>query len=204
MSTQAQKDKPIFDDRKSLLEIWKTWISFRMHSGELMWKSVQYFFVLISALISANIIGLGTILELNDLRTQFYLLLLLFAFPMLIIALSVVGEEILRRRFSRLLEAIAHTAKIEGLLGLSVDISERLQKLNVLPKDKHLFERYMKSRAKYNSEEEFIKGELRGGIEGRNMYTDMRKAYWLFIIVGITLIFVNISLIINVYGRLAN
>jgi len=204
MSTKAQKDNPIFDDRESLLEIWKTWINFRMHSGNLMWKSIQYFFILISALISANLLGLGMILELNDLQTQFHLLFLFLVFQMLVIALSVVGETILRRRFSRLLEAIAHTAKIEGLLGLSVDISEHLQKLNVLSKDKHLFERYMKSRATYDSEEEFIKGELRGGIEGRNMYTDMRKAYWLFIIVGTILIFVNIFLIINIYCRLPN
>lgn len=204
MNKKVAEDKSIFEDRKHLLEIWKTWISFRMHSGNIMWKSVQYFFVLISALISANLIGLGMILELDDLQTQFYLLLIFLTFPTLVIALSLVGEAILGRRLSRLLEAIAHTAKIEGLLGLSVDISEHLQKLNIFPKDRYLFERYSKSRVKYNSEEEFIKGELRGGIEGRNMYTDMRKAYFLFIIVGIILILVNIFLIINVHCRLAN
>ena len=204
MSTKVQKDNAIFGDRESLLKIWKTLTNFRMHCANLMWKSVQHFFILISALISANLLGLGMILELNDLQTQSYLLLLFLVFPMLIIALSMFGEAILKRRFSRLLEAIAHTAKIEGLLGLSVDISEHLKKWNVLKNDRYLFERHMKSRDIYGSEEEFIKGELRGGIDGRNMYTEMRKPYWLFIIIGTILIFVNIFLIINIHCRLAN
>ena len=204
MNKEVSEEKPIFEDRKALLEIWKTRIEAINFYADLMWKSIQYFFLLISALISANLIGLGTILGLGDLRTQIYLLPASLIFSILVVVLSFIGETILRRRFSRMLELIVHAGKIEGLLGLNVDISKRLQELNVFPKDRHLFERFVKSRAKYGSEEKFIEGELGGGVEGRNMYTDMRKVYWLFILVGGFLILLNFFLIIYVHGRLVN
>ena len=204
MSIEASEEKSIFDDRKALLEIWKARIEAMDIYADLMWKSIQYFFLLISALISANLIGLGTILGLDDLQIQIYLLFTSLIFPILVVVLSFIGETTLRRRFSRLLELVAHAGKIESLLGLNVDISERLQKLNAFPRDRYLFERFVKSRAKYGSEKEFIKGELGGGVEGRNMYTDMRKAYWLFVFMGGFLILLNIFLIIYVHGRLVN
>jgi hypothetical protein len=201
---KVAKEKPIFEDRQTLLDIWKTRSNDMKFYQDAMWKSVQYFFVLISALISANLVGIGTIVGLKTFQTQFYLLVTFLIIPILVIILSFIGIAILRRRFSRFLELVAHLGKIEGLLGLSVDISERLQKLSAFQKDNYLFQRYVKSRNRYASEKEFIESELGGGIEGRNMYTDMRKAYWIFIVVGVFLISLDFFLIVYVHGSFMN
>lgn len=198
------KKVPIFEDRKALLDIWKTLIERMEHGADLIWRGAQYFFVLISAIISVNLIGLGTVLGLEDVLIQYLLLVLSLVFPILIIALTCVGWLTLKRRFRRMLEIVTHIGKVESLLGLSADISDYLQELSVFSQDTYLFERYVKSRAKHNSEKDFIEGELGGGIEGGNMYTDLKKVYWVFIFVGVFLTIFNSFLIISAYSRLVN
>lgn len=172
--------------------------------GDMIWKSIQYFFLLISALISAHLIALGTILDLDDLQIQFCLLVVSLIFPVLVAGFSLVGTEVVRRRFSRILEFVAHISKVESLLGLDEDISERLRQLNVFAKDMYLFQRFVNGKAKYETEKEFINGELNDPIEGRNLYTDMRKVFWGFTGLGVFLILVNMLLIIYVLCRLVN
>ena len=131
-----------------------------------------------------------------DMKNWFFLIPIL---PVVILALSIAGKRDLNRRFHRVLEAIAHLSKLENLLGLDEDISQRL---NIFQKDQFLFQRWIQNRIKYASEEEFINGEIKHD----NMYTRMRWIYVITFIVGIALIVVPILFLLlprSVFGLLA-
>jgi hypothetical protein len=175
----------IFDDRDSLVKIWIEERRVRDFHAGLMWENVKYFSTLLSILITADILILRMLLEVN--ANSNLVLILSLILPAFIIVTSILGEQELKRRWKRVLEAITHCAKIESLLGLDEDISS---KLKVFQNDTYLFQRWAKSRKKYPSSQCFIEGE----VKGYNMFTHMRKIYFITIIVGIFLIAIHFLL----------
>jgi hypothetical protein len=188
----------IFDDRESLIKIWIDERRSRDFQASLMWENVKYFTTLLSALITADVFILRMLLDLKINSTIFantnYPVIILFSsliLPSFIIVASILGERELKRRWRRILEAIANCAKIEYLLGLNENISHILK---VFPNDSYLFQRWTESRKKYSSSSSFVEGELKG----YNMYTHMRKIYFITIFVGVFLIVIHTLLFILV------
>jgi len=169
--------KILLDERRS-----------RDFQAALMWENVKFFSTLISALITADILLLRLFLDLK-MRSSIPLLLLYLMLPGFIMSMSYMGERDLKRRWKRILEAIANCSKIESLLGVDTEISG---KLRVFQKDRYLFpERWFKSRSKYSTTEDFIEGELKP----ENMYTQMRKIYFITSLVGLLLVVLHVVLL---------
>ncbi len=143
-----------------------------------MWENIKFFSTLISALVTADIVLFNLLLNAKALTGS--PVLALFFLPALVVLLSIFGRRDLKRRWSRILEAIANTAKMESLLGLY----EPLPQQDVFPKDKYLYpERWFQSRRKYESTEKFVEGEMKMP----NMYTHMGVIYYFMAAIGFLL-----------------
>jgi hypothetical protein len=77
----------------------------------------------------------------------------------------------------RVMDALVNLVKLEGLLGLYADVTDKLQNFKL---DKFIFKRYKESADRFNTSDAFIECEIKRD----NMYTSMRKIY--FIIAGIS------------------
>lgn len=177
MNKQETDPYPVFQDPQILIEVWKKRHDSLDSQGRMIWNSVYYLFLLLVALISAYLVALGMILDLQDALTQFYASFGLYLLPMLIILISFEGIGVARRRFKRILEYIAQVCKIESLLGLNEDISQVLRRMDTFPEDKYLFQRFVDTRRKYKTENDFVLGELDRPLQGRNTFTDIRNVY---------------------------
>jgi len=168
----------------------------------MIWNGVHYFFLLLAALISAYLIALGMLLELENALTQFYASFGLYVFPTLVVTISFIGMRAARRRFKRILEYIAQICKIESLLGLNEDISQVLRRIDAFPGDKYLFQRFVEGRRKYQTENDFVMGELDKPLQGRNTYKDIRDAYWILIAIGFFLFLLNCFFMISFHAQI--
>jgi hypothetical protein len=108
----------------------------------------------------------------------------------------------LKRRWERLLESIAHLRKLENILGLDRDISD---KLTVLRDDHYLFQRYVETtmtQHQIKSEADFITKHMKG----YNMFGHMGKIYLTTLIVGFFLAIIHVYPIfvlqIQIFGKL--
>ena len=173
----------IFDNIEKLIEIWKDERRTRDVSAQLMWENVKYFTTIIGALITAHMALLGFIRDAGIPQWIFYGSLIIF--PVSILLLSYYAVRDLRRRWMRVMEAIVHLVKMEGILGLYNDISNKLKNFK---SDKVLFKRYKEEADKFDSSERFIESVTRGD----NMYTSMRKIY--YITTGISFFLVGLDL----------
>lgn len=144
----------IFENRENLIEIWKEERRSRDFSAQLMWENVKYFTAIITALITAHMALFAFFRNAGIYQWMFYVPLIIF--PGSILLLSYYGERDLKRRWIRVLEAIVNLIKIEGILGLYIDISNKLKNLK---EDKFLFKRYKETADKFSSSDEFIKSE---------------------------------------------
>lgn len=171
-------DSP-FEDKELLTKLLLDEKRSRDFQAGLMWENLRYFSTLIAALLTADLY-LANFLMGARLAT-WPTVSILFPLPATVFALSVFGERDLGRRWSRILEAIANSVKLEHLLGLN----DPVPRLGVFPDDKHLYsERWHKSRANYKGSEDFVKGEMKRP----NMYTHMRIVYYFTALVGLGLL----------------
>jgi hypothetical protein len=181
------KDNPtptdIFTDKENMLKVWIDERRSRDYSVGLMWENLKLFSVLIPAIITANSFFLG--LTLDDRSWSVYDLLSI-VFPVLIVSLSMYGNKDLRRRWRRTMEAIAHLRKLEKLLGLDSPVPGGLK---VFKNDTHLFQRYTNSSEGITAEKDYMDQNMdKSKGEEDNMYTAMRRIYWVFIIIGAALL----------------
>ena len=177
----------VFDNNDHLLKIWVEERRRADFHASLMWENVKYFSTLLSILVTADVFIVKLWFEPKaDPGIVFISSLIL---PVFIVATSILGEKELGRRWKRVLECLAISAKLEGLLGLCSDISDRLTEFK---EDRFLYPRWIESRRKYQSSASFIKGEMKG----YNMFTHMRKVYFITTVIGLFLIALPIGVFI--------
>jgi hypothetical protein len=170
----------IFDDRESILEVWKDERRSRDKSADLMWENLKLFSLLIPAVITVDTFFLGFMFDNPSHDFIYGLALLSSVLPGLVIALSWCGSRDLKRRWERTLESIAYINKLEGLLGLREEIPKDKR---VFENDRHLFERHFQETKDIKTESEFKAKKM----YTNNMYTAMNKVYSIFIIIGLFL-----------------
>jgi hypothetical protein len=171
----------IFKDKESLLKVWLDERRSRDVSAGLMWDNLKLFSVLIPAVITVDTLFLNFIYEDSMKEHTLELLWFSFAFPVMVILLSVSGNMDLFRRWNRTLEAIVHLNKLEKLLGLDEPLP---QDKKVFEDDTHLFQRYHTETIGLKTEEEFIKKNR----YKFNMFTSMAVVYWIFAAIGVLLL----------------
>jgi hypothetical protein len=179
----------IFGDRESMLRIWIDERRSRDFNASLMWENLKFFSVLISAIITVDTFFLKLTFDGSLPGHAFELSIFSLVFPALVMSLSWFGKNDLKRRWDRTLEAIAHLIKLEDLLGLNARYSG-----NALEKDNHLFQRFHDSAEGIKSEEEFKQNKM----NENNMFTSMKKVYWILGIVGLLLFAYQIYLSLTV------
>lgn len=192
-------DRDIFNDEEKIFKVWLDERRSRDKSADLMWENLKYFSVLISGIITANAFFLK--LTFDNLTLGYALFSLVL--PSLIVSLSFCGESDLKRRWKRTLESIAYLNKLEDLIGLNEPVTG---KINVLKEDSHLFQRYHDSTFKEVKDPKtggIIKVDIKTVEEYRdywmykdNMYTAMRRVYYVLGIIGGFLVFVSSLLIV--------
>lgn len=182
----------IFDNKKELIEIWKDERRTRDISAQLMWENVKYFTTIIGAFITAHMALLGIIKDAGIPQWLFYGSLIVF--PVSIILLSYYATKDLKRRWKRIMDSIVNLIKLEGILGLYDDVSAKLMNFK---SDKYLFKRYKENAERFNSSNSFVECET----EGDNMYTSMRKIY--YITTGISVFLVVFDLVLMAF-KLSN
>jgi hypothetical protein len=129
--------------------------------------------------------------------------MLVFVFiSVLIVGFSILGERIIRRRFRRTLELIAHVAKIEYLLGLFEPLPEEVSKAGLFHKDKYIFQRYMKTRLGGDSDDPGVYEDETDWIDrrieiGPTTYTDLRWLFRAFMIIGLLLAITDVLLAVG-------
>jgi hypothetical protein len=178
-----------FEDRDGLLRVWLDERRSRDFSASLMWENIKFFCSFISALITADTFFISFVEEFK-LQAPSQQLILIPILPSIVIAMSILGQRELKRRWSRTLEAIAHLLKLESLLGLNDPLSG---KISIFTNDEYLFDRYAKGKNEIKSEDDFRKEQDKR----RNMDNDLKWIYIITCIIGITLALIHISLIMG-------
>ena len=144
-----------------------------------------YYTLLLSALLAVFV---GGILEFHESPYT----PVLFAIPILMIAVSTLGRLSIDRYYKRFLESITICAKIENVLGLDRSIRTKKSEFTEIlwSKDKQLLPyRWMRDRTecgKYESSEDFIDERMN---MGDNKYA--RWTFWLFGLSSVGLILVT-------------
>jgi len=192
--------KSVFDDRDILIEIWKE----RRAAGdayiELMWKGAQFFFLIISALISVSFVAIGSIWQITDILAQLGFLFALMFLGVMVIAFCWLGKEVAKRKQDRFRMMVAHVSKVEALLGLSQDIGIRLKRADVFPGDTFLFQEFVESyrglnkKPRYNTEREWVENNQSNA---SNTYTNLRTVYLFLAVAAFALLIFEIAMALH-------
>ena len=167
-----------------------------------MWKGAQFFFLIISALISVSFVAIGSIWQIPDIFTQLGFLFALMFLACMAIAFCWLGNKVAKRKHNRFREMVAHVSKVEGLLGLNRPVGTRLKVADVFPKDQYLFQGFVESakglndNPRYDTEAAWIKNDQSSR---PNTYTNLRTVYRLLAIASFVLLVFEIILTINLF-----
>jgi hypothetical protein len=191
------ENESIFKDRATMIEIWKERRATTDEYNSMIWKGGQFFFVIISAIISVTFVGLGAYWATEDPGARIGYASTLLFLSFLVLAFCWLGISTARRQFERFLMMAAHVNKIEAILGLTQPVS-----LPVFPDDTYLFQSFtesafekdLKGNLVYRTEMEWIRKKAKGG---PNTYTNVRNLYVLLGIIGVVLAILDLSLIIS-------
>lgn len=169
---------------------------------KLLWENVKFFASLLTALVTIDIYLTNMIYSINIENHPISPILSIFSLilPILILALTFIGQSELRRRWARLVENVASRAKVEALLGIHNDLSEEFKKLGVLSDDKYIHQRFAEVFRKYRSTDELIQRELTISkrpdiLRGKNFYVMMSRIYTIFKVISIILLALKILII---------
>lgn len=199
MQDESRKKDAIFDNQDALLEVWKVKQGCVDSYQSMMWTNAEYFFITISALISINFVGLGTAASLESTLLRSGILLFFPILSSIVIILSWLGRDIAKHRFVRVLEAIAHIAKLEGILGLDADIQNRLEEAGIFQDDTYLSQRHIESRRHshrnepYRSEKQWVTDKIESS---DTPYGHLSRVYIVMASIGILLMIFDLSLFV--------
>ena len=121
-----------------------------------MWTNVRFFTTITSALLTISValygsVDLQSLIHLNvHLRSVFFAVI-----PMLVVMISFIGVNNLRREYRRFLEWVVVVNKLEELLGLN----EEIQTINY-PGDKYLLPKHFIEK-QYDISENFVAEALK-------------------------------------------
>ena len=151
-------------EQKNILELYKSSIT-EMHSFlDGYYARLRFFMGILSALFAGSIAG---ILK----SEQWYHFLLISIGPLLIVMISKIGIESVKRFYEDILDAISVRAKYEQFLGLTQDIdySNLSASNNYWTNEPIIPERYLKSRRDYKSAKDWKKDHKLKGDQKWNM-----------------------------------
>jgi len=180
----------IFDKPDRLIHIWENERNTRNLAVKLMWENMKYSGGLVGSLLTAYTALLGYFYTTADANTTPLNLMILFPIPAAIIFLTFYARDDLKQRKRRFLLVVTHLLKLEELLGLHRDISDKLIHFK---EDKYLFVEYQKNLSKCNTTEAFIDLEMR---ENKGAFSWMQNIYSLMRVLAGVLIIFNIALLI--------
>ncbi len=192
----------VFDDKDILIEVWKERRTAADAYVEMIWKGGQFYFVIISAIVSITFVGLGAYWQAEDSVTKLAYALTLSFLSVVILAFSWLGMTTAKRQFKRFLLMVAHVCKVEALLGFSDPVQDRFEKLDVFREDTYLFQTYTESykglsgQKKFAKETDWVESKVH---EGPNTYTNIRNLYVLLIMIGLMLFVLDLSLIVVLF-----
>lgn len=127
----------------------------RREYGERIWRTVEYFTVILTAILSVSIGLFIELSKINNVKEGYALLILLFAVGIFI---SVTAWFNVRREYKHQLEAIAEKMKAEWSLGLAKKVVPKEQRM--FQKDEHiLLERYYANT--FGKDEEWVKDKMK-------------------------------------------
>jgi hypothetical protein len=127
----------------------------RKEYGDRIWRTVEYFTVVLSAILS---ISIGLFIELSKISNMSNGYDFLFMFFALGIFVCVTAWFNVRREYERQLEAIAEIGKTQWYLGLATKVVPEQQRM--FKKDQHiLLERYTKNT--FAKDEEWVKDKMK-------------------------------------------
>lgn len=187
------------DLEKLLLEIAE---ERRREYGERIWRTVEYFTVVLSAILSVSI---GISIELSkssSSNSDYVFLVILFVLGCFV---SITAWFNVRREYEHQLEAIAEKAKIEWYLGFGEKVVPQQKRL--FKKDDHLLlERNVKQQHTFAKDEEWVKDRMKLWKNKQAALVWFSIVFWGFALIftaAITLIiysaYPNFAFGINVY-----
>jgi len=177
----------IFSDPNLLMRIWENERKTRDFAVKLMWENMKYFGILIGSLLTAYTALLGYITTTPIFFTTYPITIIfnsmiLFPVPVVIIILAWYARNDLIQRQRRFLLVVTHLLKLEDLLGLHKDISDKLIHFK---EDKYLFFEYQKNLSKCDTTEAFIELEM---YKKKGTFSLMQHVYLLMMGIAVLLI----------------
>jgi Flp pilus assembly protein TadB len=168
---------------KSLLEIAE---ERRREYGERIWRTVEYFTVVLTAILSVSI---GLFIELSktsNVGNGYDLLIILFVLGIFV---SVTAWFNVRREYEHQLEAIVEIGKAQQYLGLTSDIP---QEKRWFKQDSHIIlERYLKDKGNFQEDKEWVKDKMRIGKYKQAALIWFGIVFWFFALVfTVALVFI--------------
>jgi len=127
----------------------------RREYGERIWRTVEYFTVVLAAILSVSVGLLIDLSKTSNVGNGYDVLIFLFVAGIFV---SVTAWFNVRREYERQLEAIAERGKVEWYLGLATNIVPK--GLRMFSKDNHIIlERYTENT--FATDEEWVKDKMR-------------------------------------------
>jgi len=173
----------------------------------LLWENIKFFAMLLSALITIDVYYTNILLSTQIDKPYIAILLaaISFAVPIVIISVAIIGHDELKCRWARLIETLTFRAKVETILGLHRDFSDKFVETGIFPGDKYIYQRFTEAYKSFSTSEDFIRYEVsprkRGGhiLREKNFYMMMSRIYLVFKAIGVLLLIVKIVLIVAVF-----
>ena len=173
----------------------------------LLWEKIKFFATLLSALITIDVYYTNILLSTQIDKPYIAILLAVisFAVPIAIISVAIIGHDELKCRWARLIETLTFRAKVETILGLHRDFSDKFVETGIFPGDKYIYQRFTEAYKSFSTSEGFIRCEVsprkRGGhiLREKNFYAMMSRIYLVFKAIGVLLLIVKIALIVAVF-----
>ncbi len=177
----------IFDDRQSMIEVWKQLREeMRQHEEDTL-NAAERINNLSVAILPVYFVGLGLIFSMLTGMIQTMFLFSLGFFPLILVALAIMGKRSLRRKYRTRIYHFTQIRKVEMMLGLHESISGRLEG-QPFHKDITLFSPlYI---PKMESSWEFAEKVLSGEFESE-IFPEISGGYSVFIVFGSILTIVN-------------
>ena len=127
----------------------------RREYGERIWRTVEYFTVVLSAILSVSIGLFVELSKISNVSESYDFLIILFALGIFV---SITAWFNVRREYERQLEAIAEIGKVQWYLGLATNVVPEERRM--FKQDQHiLLERYAKN--SFTKDEEWVKDKMK-------------------------------------------
>lgn len=127
----------------------------RREYGDRIWRTVEYFTIVLSAILSVSVGLFIQLLTISNMNNGYGLLMILFALGIFV---SITAWFNVRREYERQLEAIAEIGKAQWYLGLATNIVPEQKRR--FKKDEHIIlERYTQNT--FERDEEWVRDKMK-------------------------------------------